>query len=75
MLTIRCGQCRKKIIRYHKHGEGQLIRCWKDNIKEDYTLKEEYHIQCSCGNKLGRDEGAFLKLKKSAIVITGRAKK
>jgi len=71
MLIIKCSKCKRKIYKYVKIGKGQLIRCWKNRIVEDNCIVEGKIIKCACGNIIGTDEGNFIKIKSSAIIISG----
>lgn len=75
MLTIRCSHRRKKLILYYKIGEGRLIRCWKNHIKENHTSQNNFLIKCECGQIIGKDEGTAIKLRLSSILISGKTNK
>lgn len=71
MLIIRCSKCKRKLLKYKKIGKGKVLRCWKDRIVEDYTIKEENFIKCPCGNRIGIDRGAFIKMIQPAFTYSG----
>ncbi len=71
MMTIRCARCKSKIFKYKKIGKGKIIRCWKDRIKEDYSIKNGNLILCKCGNVIGTDEGAFIKMRSNSFTYSG----
>ncbi|WP_218915342.1 hypothetical protein [Hippea maritima] len=59
-------------MRYRKIGKGRLLRCYKDRIKEDYTIKEGNKVFCpNCGNLFGIDYGAFIKVRKGSFTQKG----
>ncbi len=71
MLTIKCAKCRSKVFKYKKIGKGKVIRCWKDRIKEDYSVKEGNLIKCVCGSVIGIDEWLYIKMKSNAFIFSG----
>jgi len=36
-IKIYCANCKTLLYKYHKVGEGHLVKCFKDKIKNDYT--------------------------------------
>ena len=62
VMIIRCDRCNKRILKYLKVGKGRLLRCSKDRIKLDETVRKGGEVFCRCGNRIGRDEGDHLKI-------------
>ena len=62
VMVIRCNKCNKKIFKYLKVGKGRLLRCFKDRIREDHAVRKGQEVHCSCGNRVGRDEGDHIKI-------------
>ncbi|MEA1994357.1 MAG: hypothetical protein U9N35_08230 [Euryarchaeota archaeon] len=52
-LEIKCSECGRVTFRYVKYGDGNLIRCYKKRIMEDYSVKENGKVKCPCGNIIG----------------------
>ena len=71
MMTIRCSKCKSKIFKYKKIGKGKIIRCWKDRIKEDYSVKDGLYVRCKCGNLIGIDTGAYIKMRSNGFTYSG----
>ena len=71
MKTIRCSKCHQKIFRYQKIGKGRILRCYKPRIVEDYSIREGNLIICQCGQLIGVDKGAYIKMKQSAFISSG----
>ena len=72
MLTIKCSRCKSKLIKYLKIGKGKVLRCHKNRIKEWYELSEENgNFICSCGNKIGIDQGRYIKMNRREFTYTG----
>ncbi len=66
MLTIRCAKCKARLFKYRKYGGGRLLRCWKERIVADYTVKDGDEVKCKCGNLIGIDMGKMIKMKQSS---------
>ena len=62
VLVIRCDRCNKRVLKYLKKGKGRLLRCLKDRIREDSTVRHGIEVCCPCGNRIGRDEGDHIKI-------------
>ena len=71
MLTIRCKNCKKKIFKYNKIGEGRVLRCWFDRIVKDYSIHDGNKVRCECGNLIGIIEGKRIKMKQNAFEHSG----
>ena len=72
MLLIRCAACKKKLWKYTKYGQGEVLRCHKDRISKMYGITEERHkIYCQCGKEIGIDKGSFYKMIAKAFVYKG----
>lgn len=39
MLVIKCSACKRKLWKYDKVGQGQVLRCYKDRITKEYNLE------------------------------------
>ena len=75
MVKIRCSKCRKVIFKYHKVGKGRILRCYKERIKADYSLRKGDRIMCECGNLIGVDEGTLIRMRQSAFERSGTTAK
>jgi len=72
LLVIKCAACRKKIWKYHKIGQGEVLRCHKTRIMKDFGFKaKDDKIFCSCGAKLGIDKGSFYKMIPKTFTYSG----
>lgn len=85
MLTIKCAACKRKLWKYDKIGQGQVLRCHKDRILRVYQEQlviteseitgaertEEAEICCQCGKRIGIDEGTYIKMIGQAFTYTG----
>lgn len=72
MLTIKCAACKRKLWKYDKIGQGQVLRCYKDRITRRYALQQiDGAILCECGKKIGADEGDHIKMISSAFTYSG----
>ena len=72
MLTIKCAACRKKLWKYEKVGQGEVLRCHKDRITKRYqseTVGDK--IKCLCGKDIGIDKGAYIKMIGKAFTYSG----
>lgn len=63
MLTLKCAKCNRKLMKYEKIGKGRILNCWKDRIKEDYTIRSGDEVKCKCGSLIGTDLGKGIKMK------------
>ncbi len=72
MLLIRCAACKKKLYKYDKIGQGEVLRCHRDRITKlfsvDLGTKE---MNCSCGRKIGINKGTFYKMIAKAFIYSG----
>ena len=71
MIIIKCAKCKNKVFRYIKVGKGRLLHCWKERIAEDYSLRDGNEVKCQCGNLIGIDEGAWIKMKQHSFNHSG----
>jgi len=64
ILTLKCSKCKGKLFKYLKIGKGEVLKCFKDRIKESYNIEErEGYLYCSlCGNKIGIDKGDYFSM-------------
>lgn len=72
MLMLRCARCRKKLFKYLKVGKGRVLRCYKKRIIHDQTVRNGKDVQCPCGNAIGKDVGAWIKMNQNAFTCTGK---
>jgi hypothetical protein len=71
MITIKCAECNARIFRYVKIGKGKLIRCYKDRIERDNSLRRGNEVLCPCGNLIGLDEGRWIKMIPDSFTYSG----
>ncbi len=72
MLVLRCAACKRKLWKYDKIGQGEVLRCHKDRIKKHYFWQQDGHkIKCLCGKDIGIDKGSFIKMVAKAFTYTG----
>lgn len=72
MLIIRCGACKKKLWRYDKIGQGEVLRCHKVRITKLYSSQiKGDRIHCPCGKRIGIDKGRFYKMIAKAFTYKG----
>ncbi len=72
MLTIRCAACRKKLWKYDKPGQGEVLRCHRKRIKKIFAAREQDgRIRCSCGKDIGIDRGKYFKMIARAFTYSG----
>ncbi len=72
MLIIKCAACKKKLWRYDKIGQGEVLRCHKDRIKKMFQSTTQGHkVYCSCGKEIGIDKGSFYKMIAKAFTYRG----
>ena len=74
MLTLRCAACKKKLWRYFKIGQGEVLRCHKDRIKKNFetTTISGHKIYCKCGKEIGIDKGNYYKMIAKAFTYSGK---
>jgi len=73
MVTVKCAKCKGRIFRYLKIGKGELWHCWKDRIKEDYSIREGSQVKCQCGNIIGIEQDKWIKMKQHSFTYSGAA--
>ena len=72
MLVLKCAACKKKLWRYDKIGQGELLRCHKARIDKFYGCEEkEGKMQCRCGRPIGIDKGSYYKMISKAFTASG----
>ncbi|NCC74149.1 MAG: hypothetical protein EOM06_12205 [Sphingobacteriia bacterium] len=50
---IYCAKCHTLLYTYHKAREGRLVKCFRENIKNDFTLGD---LKCPvCGTEFARE--------------------
>lgn len=73
LLIIKCSRCKSKVLKYHKIGQGRVLRCYQDRITKIYGIFEEQKLKCpGCKNIIGVDKDGFLKMTKDAFTYTGK---
>jgi len=73
MLILKCAACRKKLLRYDKIGQGEVLRCHKDRITKVYSLRIRGNkVVCVCGKDIGIDKGSFYKMVAKAFTYSGK---
>ncbi len=73
MLTIKCGRCKNKVLRYKKIGQGRVLRCYFSRIKKIFAPVEEGKLKCpSCGNVIGEKDNGFFKMNRDEFTYSGR---
>ena len=72
MLLIRCAACKKKLWKYEKIGQGEVLRCHKKRIGKQYeTRMHDNKILCLCGKAIGIDKGSYFKMIAKAFTYKG----
>ncbi len=72
MLTIKCAACRRKLWKYQKLGQGQVLRCHKARISKMYEINaHDGKIWCLCGKVLGIDKGTYYSMVKGSFTCAG----
>ncbi len=72
MLIFKCGACRKKLIRYHKIGPGEVHRCHKARIDKYYGADpRDDGLYCACGRRVGIDRGSYYTMVKKSVTYSG----
>lgn len=72
MLVLKCAACKKKLWRYDKIGQGELVRCHKARIDKVYGLEEcGAKICCRCGREVGIDKGSYFQMISKAFTSSG----
>lgn len=72
MLILKCAACKKKLWRYDKIGQGELLRCHKARIVKIYGCAAgQDKISCRCGRPVGIDKGSYYKMIGKAFTASG----
>lgn len=72
LLLLKCSACRRKLWKYYKIGQGEVLRCHKERIRKIFVYNEdENKIKCVCGNVLGIDKGSFIKMIAKSFTYRG----
>ena len=72
MLVLKCAACKKKLWKYDKIGQGEVLRCHKDRIIKIYSFtKKNSKIKCQCGKDVGIDKGTYIKMIGKAFTYSG----
>ncbi len=72
MLVIRCAACKRKLWKYDKIGQGEVLRCHKDRIVRRYEARVTLDkIRCVCGKDIGIDKGSHIKMIAKAFTYSG----
>lgn len=72
MLLLKCAACKRKLWKYEKIGQGEVLRCHKARIVKQYVTKTaENKIYCTCGKVIGIDKGSFYKMIAKAFTYAG----
>ncbi len=51
-IKIYCANCNTLLYKYYKAKRGHLLKCYRENIKEDYTRGD---LKCpNCGIQFAR---------------------
>jgi len=73
LLTIKCAACKRKLWKYEKIGQGEVLRCHKSRITKMYKIYSgEKKINCLCGKDIGIDKGSYYKMIGKAFTYSGR---
>ncbi len=75
MLVIRCAGCKKKLWKYNKIGQGEVLRCHKSRVIQVYNKpifdQKTNKIKCPCGSEIGIDKGTFIKMNLKSFTYSG----
>ena len=72
MLVLKCSACKRRLWKYDKIGQGEVLRCHKDRITKMYRVgQEEDRIKCLCGKDIGINKGSYIKMIGKAFTHTG----
>ncbi len=75
MLILKCSACKKKLWRYDKIGQGEVLRCHKERIDKFFYEppigEADHKIYCACGKELGIDKGTFYKMIAKSFTYSG----
>jgi len=59
------------VFRYLKVGKGQVLRCYKNRISKDYSVREGLKVLCRCGNLIGIEQAKWIKMRQNSFFHTG----
>jgi hypothetical protein len=71
VLSIRCAKCKCKLFKYHKIGQGKVLKCHKERILPLNFIEEDGKMYCPCTNLIGIDKGSFYQMKQGQFVYSG----
>jgi len=73
MLTLKCAACKRKLWKYEKIGQGEVLRCHKSRIVKLLSPLQESgdKICCGCGMEIGIDKGSYYKMIAKAFTYSG----
>ncbi|MGE4504320.1 MAG: hypothetical protein AB7D51_03155 [Desulfovibrionaceae bacterium] len=72
MLVFKCSACRRKLLRYHKLGQGEVHRCHKERIDKFWHAEaRDEGLWCACGLRVGMDRGTFYTMVKKHVTYSG----
>jgi hypothetical protein len=73
MLTLKCAACKRKLWKYEKIGNGEVLRCHKRRIEREYEYQRQGDkILCLCGKEIGIDKGSHIKMIKKGFIYSGK---
>ncbi len=72
MLVLKCAACKRKLWKYDKIGQGEVLRCHKDRMKKVFQFEMSGDkIICTCGKEIGIDKGSFYKMIGKSFTYSG----
>lgn len=73
MLTLKCAACKRKLWKYDKIGQGEVLRCHKARIVKRLSPLQNAgdKICCGCGAEIGIDKGTYYKMIAKAFTYSG----
>ncbi len=73
MLTIKCADCKTKIMKYKKIGKGKVLRCYRDRITRLYDYEVEGDkLKCgNCGKVIGDIDETQVNMNQTAFTFSG----
>ncbi|MGF1835082.1 hypothetical protein [Photobacterium sanguinicancri] len=45
-VNVYCANCKTQLFKYRKGGKGALVKCFKERITTDFTVKTCHCPQC-----------------------------
>lgn len=73
MLTIKCGRCKSKILKYNKIGHGKILRCYRERIHKLYGYVKEGQLKCrDCHHSIGNLKNGHFKMYGKEFTYSGR---